>query len=132
MITMSTSWHTYNLPSEIFMGNETSRALADFKLSPRLKQAVRTLGVLGPAVLISVELFDPASIVTATAAGAAFGFSVLWAAFYSGILLVIVQEISARLGVVTGKTLAENIHHTYGKPIPCSFFSPRFSWTFQL
>jgi len=80
-----------------------------------IKKLIRTLGVIGPAILISVELFDPASIVTATASGAAAGYSVLWAAFYSGILLIVVQEISARLGVVTGKTLAENIYDTYGK-----------------
>lgn len=55
-------------------------------MSLRLKQIIRTLGVIGPAVLISVELFDPASIVTATAAGSALGFGVLWATFYSGII----------------------------------------------
>jgi manganese transport protein len=79
-----------------------------------LKKLVKTLSVIGPAVLVSVELFDPASIVTATASGALAGFGVLWAAFYSGILLIIMQEISARLGVVTGKTLAENIRQKYG------------------
>lgn len=80
-----------------------------------LRKLVTTLSMIGPAVLVSVELFDPASIVTATASGATFGFEILWAAFYSGILLLIIQEISARLGVVTGKTLAENIHQMYGK-----------------
>ncbi len=79
-----------------------------------LKQVLTVISVFGPAVLVSVELFDPASIVAATAAGAAVGFSVLWAAFYSGILLIGIQEISARLGVVTGKTLAENIHQRFG------------------
>ena len=83
-----------------------------------LKQVLTIISVFGPAVLVSVELFDPASIVAATAAGAAVGFGVLWAAFYSGILLIGIQEISARLGVVTGKTLAENIHQRFG---------PRFS-----
>jgi Mn2+/Fe2+ NRAMP family transporter len=62
-----------------------------------LRRLIKTLGVIGPAVLVSVELFDPASIVTATAAGATYGFQVLWAAFYSGILLIIIQEISARV-----------------------------------
>jgi manganese transport protein len=89
-----------------------------------LRKIVRKLGILGPAVLVSVELFDPASIVTATAAGATFGFSVLWAAFYSGILLIVIQEISARVGVVTGKTLAENIYEKYGKRYSLSLFVP--------
>jgi manganese transport protein len=89
-----------------------------------LKRVIKRLGVLGPAILVSVELFDPASIVSNTAGGAAVGFSVLWAAFYSGILLIVIQEISARLGVVTGKTLAENIHEKYGKRYSHSLFVP--------
>jgi manganese transport protein len=80
-----------------------------------LRKLIKTFSVIGPAVLVSVELFDPASIVTATASGAAFGFDVLWAAFYSGIILIVIQEISARLGVVTGKSLAENIYEKYGR-----------------
>lgn len=80
-----------------------------------LRKLISTLSILGPAVLVSVELFDPASIVAATASGARHGFDVLWAAFYSGVLLIVIQEISARLGVVTGRTLAESIHERYGK-----------------
>ncbi|MGB9758499.1 MAG: Nramp family divalent metal transporter [Thermoproteota archaeon] len=89
-----------------------------------LKKVLRAISVIGPAVLVSVELFDPASIVTATAAGASFGFYVLWAAFYSGLMLVVIQEISARLGVVTGKTLAENIHQKFGKFYSFILFLP--------
>jgi NRAMP (natural resistance-associated macrophage protein)-like metal ion transporter len=89
-----------------------------------LRKVVKTLAVFGPAVLVSVELFDPASIVTATAAGATYGFPVLWAALYSGILLIVIQEISARVGVVTGKTLSENIYQTYGKHYSLSLFIP--------
>jgi manganese transport protein len=84
---------------------------------------VKVIGVFGPAVLVSVELFDPASIVTSTISGALFGFSILWAAFYSGMLLIAVQETSARLGVVTGKTLAENVYERYRKGYSYLFFS---------
>jgi NRAMP (natural resistance-associated macrophage protein)-like metal ion transporter len=89
-----------------------------------LRRIIKTLGVIGPAVLVSVELFDPASIVTATAAGATYGFQVLWAAFYAGILLMVIQEVSARVGVVTGNTLAENIYQKYGKRYSLSLFVP--------
>jgi Mn2+/Fe2+ NRAMP family transporter len=88
-----------------------------------IKKIARTLGIIGPAILISVELFDTSSIVTATASGAAYGYGVLWAAFYSGILLIVIQGVSARLGVVTGKTLAENIHHSYGKTYSLILFA---------
>jgi len=79
-----------------------------------MKQVITIISVFGPAALVSVELFDPASIVAATAAGAAVGLAVLWATFYSGILLIWIQEISARLGVVTRKTLPENMHQRFG------------------
>jgi manganese transport protein len=88
-----------------------------------LKQILTVISVFGPAVLVSVELFDPASIVAATAAGAAVGFAVLWAAFYSGVLLIGIQEISARLGVVTGKTLAEIIHQKFGSSYSLPLFT---------
>lgn len=88
-----------------------------------LKQVLTVISIFGPAVLVSVELFDPASIVAATASGAAFGFEVLWAAFYSGILLIGMQEISARLGVCTGKTLAENIYQKFGLRYSLPLFS---------
>ncbi len=82
------------------------------------------LSIFGPAILVSVELFNPASIVAATAAGASVGLVVLWAAFYSGIMLIVIQEISARLGVVTGKTLAENIRERYGANFSHILFIP--------
>jgi manganese transport protein len=90
----------------------------------RRSRILAALGVFGPAILVSVELFDPASIVAATAAGASVGLAVLWAAFYSGIMLIVIQEISARLGVVTGKTLAENIRERYGKNFSQILFIP--------
>lgn len=89
-----------------------------------LKKIAEVLSVVGPAVLISVELFDPASIVTSTAAGAKLGFEILWAAFYSGLALIVVQEISARVGVVTGRTLAENIRRRYGRLYALLLFFP--------
>ena len=89
----------------------------------RVRDVVRTISILGPAVLVSVELFDPASIVTSTASGSAFGFTILWAAFYSGLLLIVIQEAGARLGVITGKTLAENIYQRYGRRSSFLFFA---------
>ena len=88
------------------------------------RRILAMLSIFGPAILVSVELFDPASLVAATAAGAAVGLVVLWAAFYSGIMLIVIQEISARLGVVTGKTLAQNIRERYGANFSYILFVP--------
>ena len=88
------------------------------------RRILAMLSIFWPAILVSVELFDPASLVAATAAGAAVGLVVLWAAFYSGIMLIVIQEISARLGVVTGKTLAQNIRERYGANFSYILFVP--------
>jgi NRAMP (natural resistance-associated macrophage protein)-like metal ion transporter len=70
---------------------------------------------LGPALLISIDLFDPASIISLTVAGSLYGYELLWTAFYSVLMLIVVQDMAARLGIVTKKTYPENLYDKYGK-----------------
>lgn len=70
---------------------------------------------LGPALIIAIDLFDPASIISLTVAGSLYGYLLLWTAFYSVIMLIVVQDMAARLGIVTKKTYPENLHDKYGK-----------------
>jgi len=70
---------------------------------------------LGPALLIAIDLFDPASIISLTVAGSIYGYALLWTAFYSVVMLIVVQDMAARLGIVTKKTYPENLYETYGK-----------------
>lgn len=70
---------------------------------------------LGPALLISIDLFDPASIISLTVAGSLFGYLLLWTAFYSVLMLIVVQDMAARLGIVTKKTYPENLYDRYGR-----------------
>jgi len=104
---------------------ERGREVPEWRaLLSRLRQLVPSLPTygnlkyllpLGPALLIAIDLFDPASIISLTVAGSLFGYALLWTAFYSVIMLIVVQDMAARLGIVTKKTYPENLYDKYGK-----------------
>jgi NRAMP (natural resistance-associated macrophage protein)-like metal ion transporter len=64
---------------------------------------------LGPGLITGVSDDDPSGIATYSQAGAQFGYSMLWAALFSYPLMTAMQEISARLGRVTGRGIAANM-----------------------
>lgn len=71
---------------------------------------------LGPAFLVTAAFIGPGTVITATLAGASFGFALLWAIVFSTAATVVLQEMTARLGVVTQQGLGENIYQaTQGK-----------------
>ncbi len=72
------------------------------------------LAVLGPGIITANVDNDAGGIYTYSVAGAKFGFSLLWTLIPITIALVVVQEIVARMGVVTGKGLADLIREEYG------------------
>jgi Mn2+/Fe2+ NRAMP family transporter len=72
------------------------------------------LAVLGPGIITANVDNDAGGIYTYSVAGAKFGFSLLWTLLPITIALIIVQEMVARMGVVTGKGLADLIREEYG------------------
>src|SRR5512136_1203100 len=72
------------------------------------------LGVLGPGIITSNVDNDAGGIYTYSVAGARYGYSLLWALIPITIALIVVQEMVARMGVVTGKGLADLIREEYG------------------
>ena len=79
---------------------------------------------LGPALLIAIDLFDPASIISLTVAGSIYGYALLWTAFYSVVMLIVVQDMAARLGIVTKKTYPENLYDRYGRRVALGMMLP--------
>src|SRR6185312_13328915 len=61
----------------------------------------------GPAYLISVGYMDPGNWATDIAAGSKFGYGLLWVLVMSNIMAILLQSLSARLGIVTGMDLAQ-------------------------
>jgi manganese transport protein len=68
---------------------------------------------VGPAFLVSVGYMDPGNWGTDLQAGAAYRYSLLWVVALSSLMAIIMQVISARLGVVTGKDLAQACRDYY-------------------
>jgi len=69
----------------------------------------RILKNLGPATLVAAAFVGPGTITVCTRAGAAYGYTLLWAMLLSMVATVILQEMAARLGLITGKGLSEII-----------------------
>ncbi len=75
----------------------------------------RILAFLGPAYLISVGYMDPGNWATDIAGGSQFGYALLWVLLMSNIMALLLQSLSARLGIVTRLDLAQASRETYSK-----------------
>jgi len=62
---------------------------------------------IGPGLLVTAAFIGPGTITTATLAGGTYGYSLLWALLFSVVATIVLQTMSARLGIVTGAGLAE-------------------------
>lgn len=72
---------------------------------------------LGPGVLVSAAFIGPGTVTVCTLAGVEFGFTLLWALLLSIIACIILQEMAARVGIVTQKGLSEVIREEIGNPV---------------
>lgn len=72
---------------------------------------------LGPGFTTGAADDDPSGIATYSQAGSQFGLTLLWMALYSFPLMAVVQEMCARLGLVTGKGLAALIRREFSRPV---------------
>lgn len=73
----------------------------------------KILAFLGPAYLISVGYMDPGNWATDIAGGSQFGYALLWVLLMSNIMALLLQSLSARLGIVTRLDLAQASRETY-------------------
>ena len=80
----------------------------------RFRRLFILLAVLGPGLITSNADNDAGGIATYSQAGAAFGYKMLWILILITISLVVVNEMGARMGVVTGKGLADLIRERFG------------------
>src|SRR5271156_3493203 len=72
------------------------------------------LAVLGPGFITANVDNDPGGILTYSQAGAKFGYALLWTLIPTTIALIVVQEMAARMGAVTGKGLSDLIREEFG------------------
>ncbi|HUO21525.1 MAG TPA: divalent metal cation transporter [Caulobacteraceae bacterium] len=77
----------------------------------------KLLQVLGPGLITGASDDDPSGIATYSQVGAQFGFDMGWVMLFSWPLMCAIQEISARIGRVTGKGIAGNLKQHYPRPV---------------
>lgn len=83
-----------------------------------VKRPVRErLKVIGPGAIISASFIGPGTVTTATKAGASFGYALLWAVLFSIVTTIILQEMAARLGIVSQKGLGAAIRDQFTNPL---------------
>lgn len=71
----------------------------------------------GPATLVTAAFIGPGTVVTASLAGANYGYALLWALLFSVLATLILQEMAARLGIVSGQGLGENLRRFIKQPV---------------
>ena len=72
----------------------------------------------GPAVVASIAYIDPGNFATNIQAGAKYGYTLLWAVLGANLIAMLFQGLSAKIGIVTGRNLAELSRDRFPQPIP--------------
>jgi len=83
-------------------------------------QIAMFLAILGPGIITGSVDNDAGGITTYSVAGAVYGYNLLWTLIPSFIVLIVIQEMNARMGIVTGKGLADLIRENAG--VKVTFF----------
>ncbi len=71
----------------------------------------------GPAIVVSVAYIDPGNFATNIQAGAHYGYDLLWVAVVANLIAMLFQALSAKLGIVTGRNLAELCRSHFPRPV---------------
>jgi manganese transport protein len=83
----------------------------------RISWIRRILAFFGPAYLVSVGYMDPGNWATDLEGGARFGYQLLWVLVMSNLMAILLQTLSARLGIVAGRDLAQACREIYPRPV---------------
>jgi manganese transport protein len=100
------------------MSNNSQQSLSNVHSSVKTENKTgwrKILAFIGPAYLISVGYMDPGNWATDIAGGSAFGYRLIWILFASNLIALLLQSLSARLGIVRGLDLAQASKNAYPK-----------------
>lgn len=94
----------------------------NIKKNSKIRNFLLFLAILGPGIITGSVDNDAGGITTYSVAGAMYGYKLLWTLIPSFIILIVVQEMNARMGIVTGKGLADLIRENFGVKITFIIF----------
>ncbi|MEN4912135.1 Nramp family divalent metal transporter [Erwinia amylovora] len=89
--------------------------------SRTVEQSVRSnrkikFALMGPAFIAAIGYIDPGNFATNIQAGASYGYQLLWVVVWANVMAMVIQLMSAKLGIATGKNLAEHIRDRFPRP----------------
>src|SRR5262249_22740941 len=94
-----------------------TRAAARAALDGRKKGLLAILPFLGPSFIACVAYIDPGNYATNIQGGSTFGYNLLWVIVLANLIAMLLQTMSAKLGVATGRNLAEMCRLHFSKPV---------------
>ncbi|HEX6488125.1 MAG TPA: Nramp family divalent metal transporter [Candidatus Dormibacteraeota bacterium] len=97
--------------------SEGTRAAAREALTGRRRGLRALLPFAGPAFIASVAYMDPGNFATNIQGGAMFGYKLLWVVVFANLTAMLLQSLSAKLGIATGRNLAEVARDEFARPV---------------
>ncbi|MXV15921.1 Nramp family divalent metal transporter [Hufsiella ginkgonis] len=107
------------------MSNKNSESLSEVHSSVNTAGKTgfrKLLAFIGPAYLVSVGYMDPGNWATDIAGGSQFGYKLIWILLMSNLIALLLQSLSARLGIVKGLDLAQASRNAYPKMVNLPLF----------
>ncbi|MPY68275.1 divalent metal cation transporter [Deinococcus sp. SDU3-2] len=94
-----------------------ARAVAILDRRSNRRGVARVMPFLGPAFVASVAYMDPGNFATNIQGGAQFGYLLLWVVLSASLMAMLIQTLSSKLGIVTGKNLPEHVRDRWPRPL---------------
>ena len=106
-----------NAPATALPGEQAVLVAAQRALRGERRGARAVLPFLGPAFVAAVAYVDPGNFATNVSAGALYGYQLLWVVLVANVIAMLVQSMSAKLGVASGRNLAELCRERFPRPV---------------
>jgi len=104
-------------PTPIELSSTEKAAALILSGKSKKRGLARLLPFMGPAFIASVAYMDPGNFATNIQAGAKFGYLLLWVVVATNLMAMLIQTLSAKLGIATGKNLAELCRESFPRPV---------------
>lgn len=94
---------------------------SNIQQAPEKKSFFEKIKTIGPGALVVAAFIGPGTVTTCTLSGASYGYTLLWAVLFSIVATMILQEMAARLGIITRLGLGEALRNTFTSPLGRGF-----------
>jgi manganese transport protein len=112
-----TTEETTDIVESVLPGESATARAAHQSLKGDRRGLARLWPFLGPAFIAAVAYVDPGNFATNIAGGAQFGYLLLWVILCSNLMAMLIQSMSAKLGIATGKNLPEVCRERFSRPV---------------